>query len=248
MVQRMLTRLKSFINIADKAVSVDLEECTSLTGTTIDGNEIQLGFSLLAEYIRRAAPWRATHCEPIKIIVAGGACSVLWLKNRQQTQDIDFFHPDADILREVLEAKRLATLSDRRLQSLPHDWINANMMAYVNNYDQCDQLYENSIRMGDLLLKSSVLEVYVADWRYQLVGKITRAGEDRDNNYLHGLKRDLDDAVEILPAHDAKWQSCNSSSDNKDMVCLRESHQNLRYRPRKCRVCSALWSVWHNLT
>jgi len=76
------------------------------------------------------------------------------------------------------------------------------MIAFVMNVPGCENLYQNSIDAGVVLFKSDSLEVYAADWRYQLVGKIVRGYQLSTMNETvqaqDRLGKDLADAVSIL--------------------------------------------------
>lgn len=71
------------------------------------------------------------------------------------------------------------------------------MVAYVNNEPDCQGLYKDSIMLGDIVYQSDVLVAYVADWRFQLVGKIERcfrlSKSDNPDDMRH-----LSDAIHIL--------------------------------------------------
>jgi hypothetical protein len=61
------------------------------------------------------------------------------------------------------------------VRALPDAWINAEMRAFVYNHAGCATLFADSVAQGVALFEAPALVVHVADWRYQLVGKITRA-------------------------------------------------------------------------
>lgn len=95
-----------------------------------------------------------------------------------------------------------------RRQNIGHatGLCNSEMLAFVNNRDGCENLYEESIQEGVLMFASDALEVYAADWRYQLVGKMARANENKllleegEGHYdaTHREGKDLTDALSIL--------------------------------------------------
>lgn len=111
--------------------------------------------------------------DPISIVVSGGTVSVLILRNRSATKDVDYFNLDHAVISELSAAQ--AELEDRALKGLPRDWINAEMIAFVYNNQGCEHLFENSLQQNVVLFQSPTLRAYVADWKYQIVGKITRA-------------------------------------------------------------------------
>ncbi|KAJ7666679.1 hypothetical protein DFH06DRAFT_1322650 [Mycena polygramma] len=77
------------------------------------------------------------------------------------------------------------------MRSAAHpSWINAEMVAHIN-IPTSDQLLANSIAQNVLIYNSANLQLFAADWRYQIVGKMKRALDYKD-------WKDISDAVDIL--------------------------------------------------
>lgn len=147
----------------------------------------------MSHHIREANPDRVTN--PLRILISGGATSVLNLENRTSTRDVDFLSSGlVDELNEILDAKSKAT---RDLETYPGDWLSAEMVAYVNNEPDCQGLYRNSIILSDIVYQSDVLIAYVADWRFQLTGKIERCYRLSESDNPEDM-RHLSDAIHIL--------------------------------------------------
>ena len=131
---------------------------------------------------------------------SGGACSVILLKNRSATHDIDFFSTNPEVIEAVMEAKNSAPNSIKN--EWPSDWINAEMIGFVSNQAGCETLYQDSIDANVILFQSESLVVYAADWRFQLAGKIARAYQmSQLSTTVQAQERegkDLSDAVSIL--------------------------------------------------
>jgi hypothetical protein len=108
-------------------------------------------------YIRKGNPDRT---EPIKVVVTGGVISVMHLRNRTTTRNIDFFAEDPAVLEEVFAAKRATHM---KLGHYPSNWINAGMLAFVSNVPDCDKLFSHSIEQGGTIYQCDVLTVYIAD-------------------------------------------------------------------------------------
>ncbi|KAK7042426.1 hypothetical protein R3P38DRAFT_2890419 [Favolaschia claudopus] len=140
---------------------------------------MRAGFNYISQWLERENPGKT-----YQIVSAGGACSVLVFKNRKKTKDVDVYTPNADDLAAVLAAGRDYV----RYSGAPPSWIN---IAYVANNRGGDTLFDNSVRQRVLLYESATLQVFAADWRFQLVGKIVRAGNFED-------PKDIKDAVSIL--------------------------------------------------
>jgi hypothetical protein len=104
-----------------------------------------------------------------------------------------FFTEDPTVLEELFTAKRIASAE---LKNLHGNWINGEVTAYIRNNSGCEQLFSTFQDLGVILYQSDTLMVYVADWRYQLVGKISRAFADNPSDPHHD--RNLMDAVSIL--------------------------------------------------
>ena len=154
-----------------------------------------IGLEHISTYLGKMQVGMTTH-----IVCSGGACSVIYLKNRSTTHDIDFFTPNVEVIEAVMEAKEKAP--DYIKDTWPSDWINAEMIAFVSNRPGCETLYQNSIDCEVILFKSDSLVVYAADWRYQLVGKIVRAYQISQLSGTHQAEertgKDLSDAVSIM--------------------------------------------------
>ncbi|KAJ7101401.1 hypothetical protein B0H15DRAFT_1017842 [Mycena belliarum] len=151
--------------------------------TEIGAKDITAGLEFISTWLEDRRPGQV-----FNIVVSGGTVSVLLFKNRKKTKDVDIFSPDADVLREVLEAGRRY---NRENDDMPPMWINAEIVAYINGLRGSDSLLPNSIAQDVVLFESPSLVMYAADWRYQLVGKMQRAFDYND-------KKDISDAVEIL--------------------------------------------------
>lgn len=156
------------------------------------------GWHYISEYIKLSSPWRTS--DPIRLIAAGGACAVLLLRNRDRTRNIDFYTPNPSHLEEIHRAKRAAEIN-ADMQDMPLDWLrSAKMISYVENNDGCEHLFANSVSLKEFLFRSEVLEVFAADWRYQLVGKMNRAVQERYNGSESSTRAgdDLSDAIAII--------------------------------------------------
>lgn len=167
------------------------------------------GFKYLSKYLRINNPRLIG--SPLTIIVSGGTCSVLYLRNRcvlggcssiqhltwrrSSTFDIDFFAHTADELREVLAAKRGAANDMRAYHT---NWLSAQMVSYIVDNPACDKLYDESVAQNAVLYQSDVLRVLAADWRFQLVAKIARAHERGQLPEHLQFGKDMADAVSIL--------------------------------------------------
>lgn len=144
---------------------------------------------------------RGSQTYPLQIVVSGGVNSVLLFRNRQATHDIDYCTANPDVINLISDAN-YSLMINGRLNHFPHDWINSQMIAYISLNPGCEFFYENSVSQGIILFETSVLRVYVADFKFQLVGKITRAyqnwtsaGKPDADNYSD---THLSDAVHIL--------------------------------------------------
>ncbi|KAF9484053.1 hypothetical protein BDN70DRAFT_952887 [Pholiota conissans] len=152
------------------------------------------GLRCISDKMKELHPSR--HENPVQIIVSGGAVAVLILRIRKATDDVDYFVIDPDNNSALYDAK-YAAASDPRLQGYSRKWINADMVAHILNHAGCETLFDDSIRMNLLLFQSDFLRVYVADWRFQLVGKIKMAFERR-TALLIELEEDPDVLAEAL--------------------------------------------------
>lgn len=185
--QLMLKRLKSKLNLKD------LPDKPSAPKQDLDAADILRGFKYLSKYLRINNPRLIG--SPLTIIVSGGTCSVLYLRNRSSTFDIDFFAHSADELREVLAAKRGAANDMRAYHT---NWLSAQMVSYIVDNPACDKLYDESVAQNAVLYQSDVLRVLAADWRFQLVAKIARAHERGQLPEHLQFGKDMADAVSIL--------------------------------------------------
>ncbi|MFI5421443.1 MAG: hypothetical protein ACHQ1H_10800 [Nitrososphaerales archaeon] len=135
----------------------------------------------------------------VRVLVSGGTCSVMYLGNRDKTKDIDFFIPDPTII-EIISGSQASLPWDLR-QRWPENWINAEMAGFAM-MPNCEDLYDNSIANNVVLYQSNSLVVYAADWKFQLIGKITRAYQmELLKDQVQSMDRegkDLKDAVSIL--------------------------------------------------
>lgn len=145
------------------------------------------------------------------------------MKNRTKTEDIDYFgdentiravstyhdnvslNPDVSKVLQISGAKYDAEKLNETPQHWPPNWINCEMIAHILNLEGCENLYQTSIAEGIKMFESKSLEVYAADWKYQLVGKIVRAHDnkvvyDTERRYFNESRdgKDLADAVAIL--------------------------------------------------
>ncbi|KAK0463094.1 uncharacterized protein EV420DRAFT_1639179 [Desarmillaria tabescens] len=172
--------------------------------TTLDVADILQGFDFISRWLHEYRPGKE-----FRIVVSGGTCSVLLLRNRTSTRDIDIYCDDAIQLQDVLAAGRACPNSVH----WPVNWINAEMVAYVLNNEGCERLFQNSVAQGIMVYSSGNFKVYAADWRFQLVGKIRRAYDA----YLdhEPSPKDLYDAVDILHILNVKDGRNQRSSDMK---------------------------------
>ncbi len=142
--------------------------------------------------------------------MSGGTCSVLLLRNRTSTRDIDIYCDDA-----YFSCKTSLQPGEPVPNSVhwPVNWINAEMVAYVLNNEGCERLFQNSVAQGIMMYSSANFKAYAADWRFQLVGKIRRAYDA----YLdhEPSPKDLYDAVDILHILNVKDGRNQRSSDMK---------------------------------
>lgn len=125
---------------------------------------------LLSFYIHKRNPERT---KPIDIFVAGDAAYVR-LGIRYTTITIDFLTDDLDTLEEVITAREAAA---KELEHYPFDWINMDMLGFLNSVPNCKKLMNMSVKIGDMLYSSDVLRVYILDWRYQLTNMIQLIGK-----------------------------------------------------------------------
>ncbi|KZW03204.1 hypothetical protein EXIGLDRAFT_759085 [Exidia glandulosa HHB12029] len=160
--------------------------------TELDADDIKAGLSAINKYLGYLDDYPGT---PIRIVVVGGTCAVLVLKTRKKTKDIDYFvvEPTLTHLGLVGDAARM---SDRvgDTKRFPRAWINSDVFAIVNRGDL--DVYEHSIAQNEILFQADRLIVYAADWRFQLVNKMSRAHELRVEGVYD--KKDLPDAVAIM--------------------------------------------------
>jgi hypothetical protein len=139
------------------------------------------------------------------MIVSGGAVAVLVLRIRKSTDDVDYYIADPDASSALYDAK-YALVSDPRMQGYSHRWINADMVAHILHHAGCETLFDDSLQMNLLLFQTDYLHVYVADWRFQLVGKIKMAFERRMTLLIEmarnpdGLAQALSNEVHIIDA------------------------------------------------
>ncbi|KAF8957522.1 hypothetical protein BDZ97DRAFT_1762907 [Flammula alnicola] len=193
------------------------EECLNW----LDYDDIAYVFQKLSDKIALNNPARLARGGPgpVKIVVSGGACVVVCLQTeREVTKDINFIADPDDVTRnakgenvtdEVLTAKYAAT---KELNDYPPEWINADLVAHVYNLDGCETLFRDSVQRDQLMFRTPALEVYAADWRYQLVAKIRRAFQEKTRldgeprfrydqaafNHAVNTEIHLHDAVDIL--------------------------------------------------
>ncbi|KAF8889744.1 hypothetical protein CPB84DRAFT_1785313 [Gymnopilus junonius] len=75
-------------------------------------------------------------------------------------------------------------------------------MAGFAMMPNCERLYENSIANGIVLYHSESLVAYAADWKFQVLGKITRAYQmELLKNQVQSKdrgKKDWKDAISLL--------------------------------------------------
>ncbi|KAF8181043.1 hypothetical protein BJ912DRAFT_1145567 [Pholiota molesta] len=114
----------------------------------------------------------------------------------------------------------------RRVRALPDAWINAEMRAFVHTHAGCATLFADPVAQGLALFKAPALVVYVADWRYQLVGKIARAYQTMQ------MMRMEDGGA--WPASQTQMQTSESGDGGEDgamagpSYALRVSERNLQ--------------------
>ncbi|KAF9462697.1 hypothetical protein BDZ94DRAFT_1309405 [Collybia nuda] len=172
----MLKKMKSMVTLGQPEVKQYLTAKDIERGKTLLLSNVMIGGHKPATYHR-----------------SGGATSVIILGNRTSTKDVDFISSRPEEFNEICDAKYEAT---QELKTYPGDWLNSDMIAYVHGEPDCDKLFENSVNMGEIMYQSDVIVAYVADWRFQLVGKIQRcymvAQSDGSDT------RHLSDAIYIL--------------------------------------------------
>ncbi|KAH9487105.1 hypothetical protein JR316_0001173 [Psilocybe cubensis] len=142
---------------------------------------------------------KTTSAQAVNIVVAGGTCSVMYFGNRDKTKDIDFFIPDPELMGIIAGAQ--ATLPPDLRQRWPVNWINAEMAGFAM-MPGCEDLYKNSVANNVVLYQSDTLVAYAADWKFQLIGKITRAYQmEQLNEHVQSKDRerkDINDAISLL--------------------------------------------------
>ena len=137
---------------------------------------------------------------PIQIVVSGGANAVLFFQDRQATRDIDYCTQDPNVIDLISDANH-SLMVNGCLNHFPYDWVNSQLIAYVNR-PGCEDFYKNTVNQDIILFETQVLRIYVADFKFQLVGNITRAYQDwiregqPDPEAYNGIH--LSDAVYIL--------------------------------------------------
>ncbi len=161
-----------------------------------------IGLNMLSEQIEKniRSEGAGTMSLPIQIVVSGGANAVLLFQNRQTTRDIDYCTEDPNVI-DLISDANYSLMMNGCLNRFPHDWINSQMIAYVRR-PGCENFYRNTLDQGIILFNTQALQVYVADFKFQLVGNVTRAYQDwidegqPDAETYDGIH--LSDAVHIL--------------------------------------------------
>lgn len=114
------------------------------------------------------------------------------LGNRRHTPDISYFAAASQDIDDITHAR---LNSQDLLPDYPPGWINSGMTSYALVSGN-ETLFEDSTRQAFLLYSSHVLQVFVADWRFLLVGSMKRI--DEQGRSRQQRQDDLADAVSIL--------------------------------------------------
>ncbi|PPQ88421.1 hypothetical protein CVT25_011223 [Psilocybe cyanescens] len=161
--------------------------------------DIETAFKHISKELSKELAGTQASGQAVRILVSGGTCSVMYFGNRDKTKDIDFFIPDPALIEMIAGSQ--ASLPFDLQKRWPENWINAEMAGFAM-MPGCEDLYKNSIANNVVLYQSDTLVAYAADWRFQLIGKITRAYQmELLKEQLQSRDRegkDLKDAVSLL--------------------------------------------------
>jgi hypothetical protein len=153
----------------------------------LDQKTIEEALQLMADFLRERR-------RELTVIVVGGATSVLFLKTRKTTHDIDFFGANvcsADL--KLLDAA-IHHAEKRSGRWLGDNWFN-NMTATILESDVHQTLTERALKQNEIVFHRKGLRLLAAPWHYAVCGKMARMAKAKRRNY------DVDDAAGYLDRH-----------------------------------------------
>lgn len=172
----------------------DRKWCVSLTS---DGQiwrrpwPFPSAFKKIAEKLRDQAPDQL----PYNIVLVGGAVSVL-SNIRTATEDIDFFMAGQDDSDDQMARLEEVAEGIANELGLSQSFMNSNVRLFINNR-VFEPAIERTWTQNQRVFQSRELNVFVADYGYQLVSKLERISmKIRDRQAV--LPKDLTDATFYL--------------------------------------------------
>ncbi|KAJ3150783.1 hypothetical protein HDU86_006292 [Geranomyces michiganensis] len=142
------------------------------------------------------------------VVVIGGAVSVLLLKSRNSTEDVDVF--TSHLSKKQRNALSTACKTVAEQHGLPETWMNATVQCF---YDNLNPIVRDSMKDDNLIAKFGNLKIYAADFEASVLAKLKRFR-------LH----DKDDIVALIRWEQAKrprsfevWSEALSLKANEDL-------------------------------
>lgn len=148
--------------------------------------------------------------EPIRIMVTGGAVSVLKFQSRATTHDVDFLlDPNVDAAADYRKAFFDAIQTAGDMIQAFRGWMNDDTRIFIT-YQQRMDLFLESVEQNTLLYEGTNLVAYVGKYEWSLETKLSRISMALDpSNKLDLRLTDIEDCakiVEILIARNGDGQ------------------------------------------
>ncbi|THH20983.1 hypothetical protein EW146_g479 [Bondarzewia mesenterica] len=146
---------------------------------------------------------------PLRIMVAGGAVSVLKYKTRETTRDVDFYHPSADVRKILLKLGK--SVADAKNWEGAFYWFNEALVNIIEGDPAYSAVFANSMNSKDTVYSSESIVLVPVDINWQLHRKISRVSK-----YIRltlGIRiEDMDDALYLLHLfHSSKGRALKKS-------------------------------------
>jgi hypothetical protein len=155
-----------------------------------------IGLNMISGALPAAASANNLQIEyPIRILVAGGAVSVLKYQSRPTTHDVNFYHPDEG-LRRVLVQLGCDVARIKEWQGAFY-WFNDAVENIINGDPEYSGVFARSLAGGETVYASDILLLIAVDPLWQLHRKVSRISKGlRLGTGSH--EEDMADALYLL--------------------------------------------------
>lgn len=153
------------------------------TGQPIRPEEYMISRDLLRTALHEmAAQIQASGGKTITVIAVGGAVNTIFLRTREATHDIDFFHSSATASEISLISQAGKQVDDAHGGQLGGNWLN-NTTALFLKHDMLKFLTREAETQNEVVFQESGLRVLAAPWDYAFCSKLDRISKGTGREY-----------------------------------------------------------------